>query len=26
VREPGGLWIGHRPAWSDGPWREGEEP
>jgi len=25
-REPGGLWIGHRPAWSDGPWREGEEP
>ena len=26
VREPGGLWIGHRPDWSDAPWREGEEP
>jgi hypothetical protein len=26
VREPGGLWIGHWPSWSDGPWREGEEP
>ena len=26
VREPGDLWIGHRPSGSDGPWREGEEP
>src|ERR1700730_11168218 len=27
VREPGDLWIGHRPCWgSDGPCREGEEP
>ena len=26
VREPGDLWIGHRPYWVDGPWREGEEP
>ncbi len=26
AREPGGLWIGHRPGWAAGPWREGEEP
>jgi hypothetical protein len=30
AREPGDLWIGHRPhcifLGSDGPWREGEEP
>ncbi len=26
VREPGDLWIGHRPSGSHGPWREGEEP
>jgi hypothetical protein len=26
VREPGDLWIGHRPGGSDGPRREGEEP
>ena len=26
VREPGGLWVGRRLIWADGPRREGEEP
>jgi hypothetical protein len=26
VREPGGLRVGQRPLWADGPRREGEEP
>jgi hypothetical protein len=26
AREPGDLWIGHRPYWADGPRWEGEEP
>jgi hypothetical protein len=26
VREPGGLRVGRKPLWADGPRREGEEP
>jgi hypothetical protein len=26
VREPGGLRVGRRHYWADGPRREGEEP